>query len=63
MFYELFGINEFHPQSNKTDISQALKFCQHTKKEKALFVISDFMSDGYDQTLKIAAKKNMISLE
>jgi len=53
---------EFHPQSNKTDIAQALKFLSSTQKKKAIvFVISDFMSDGYDQTLKIAAKKHDIT--
>ena len=53
---------EFHPQSNKTDLSQALKFLSSTQKKKAIvFVISDFMSDGYDQTLKIAAKKHDIT--
>ncbi|MDG2431203.1 DUF58 domain-containing protein [Flavobacterium sp.] len=53
---------EFHPQSNKTDLSQALKFLSSTQKKKAIvFVISDFMCDGYDQTLKIAAKKHDIT--
>lgn len=53
---------EFHPQSNKTDLSQALKFLSSTQKKKAIvFVISDFMSDAYDQTLKIAAKKHDIT--
>jgi uncharacterized protein (DUF58 family) len=53
---------EFHPQSNKTDLSQALKFLSSTQKKKAIvFVISDFMSEGYDQTLKIAAKKHDIT--
>lgn len=53
---------EFHPQSNKTDIAQALKFLSSTQKKKAIvFVISDFMSEGYDQTLKIAAKKHDIT--
>ena len=53
---------EFQPQSKKTDLSQALKFLSSTQKKKAIvFVISDFMSDGYDQTLKIAAKKHDIT--
>ncbi len=53
---------EFEPKSNKTDISQALKFLSSTQKKKAIvFVISDFMSDEYEQTLKIASKKHDIT--
>ena len=50
---------EFEPQSNKTDIAQALKFLSSTQKKKAIvFMISDFMSDAYEHTLKIASKKH-----
>jgi uncharacterized protein (DUF58 family) len=53
---------EFHPKSNKTDIAQALKFLSGTQKKKAIvFVISDFMSDEYENTLKIASKKHDIT--
>ena len=53
---------EFQPQSHKTDIAQALKFLSSTQKKKAIvFVISDFMSDEYEQTLKIASKKHDIT--
>lgn len=53
---------EFEPKSNKTDISQALKFLSGTQKKKAIiFVISDFMSENYEQTLKIASKKHDIT--
>jgi uncharacterized protein (DUF58 family) len=53
---------EFQPKSRKTDIAQALKFLSGTQKKKAIvFVISDFMSEDYDQTLKIAAKKHDIT--
>jgi uncharacterized protein (DUF58 family) len=53
---------EFQPKSNKTDIAQALKFLSSTQKKKAIvFVISDFMSDEYEQTLKIASKKHDIT--
>jgi hypothetical protein len=39
-----------------------LKFLSSTQKKKAIvFVISDFMCEGYDQTLKIAAKKHDIT--
>ena len=53
---------EFQPQSHKTDISQALKFLSGTQKKKAIvFIISDFMSDEYEHTLKIASKKHDIT--
>ncbi|MEO8532996.1 MAG: DUF58 domain-containing protein [Flavobacterium sp.] len=50
---------EFEPKSQKTDIAQALKFLSGTQKKKAIvFMISDFMSENYEQTLKIASKKH-----
>jgi len=53
---------EFEPKSNKTDVSQALKFLSGTQKKKAIvFLISDFMSDEYEHTLKIASKKHDIA--
>lgn len=53
---------EFQPKSHRTDIAQALKFLSSTQKKKAIvFVISDFMSDNYEHTLKIASKKHDIT--
>ena len=54
---------EFKPKSNKTDISQALKFLSGTQKKKAIvFMISDFITDDdYEKTLKIASKKHNIT--
>ena len=53
---------EFKPKSNKTDVAQALKFLSGTQKKKAIvFLISDFMSDDYEHTLKIASKKHDIT--
>lgn len=53
---------EFEPKSNKTDVAQAFKFLSGTQKKKAIvFVISDFMSDDYEHTLKIASKKHDIT--
>mgnify|MGYP000627320190 CR=1 FL=1 len=53
---------EFKPKSRKTDVAQALKFLSSTQKKKAIvFLISDFMSDDYEQTLKIASKKHDIT--
>lgn len=53
---------EFEPKSHKTDISQALKFLSSTQKKKAIvFMISDFMCENYEQTLKITSKKHDIT--
>lgn len=53
---------EFEPKSRKTNISQALKFLSGVLKKKAIvFLISDFMADDYEQTLKIASKKHDIT--
>jgi uncharacterized protein (DUF58 family) len=53
---------EFTPKSNRTDLSQALKFLTGVQKKKAIvFLISDFMAAGYEHTLKIAGKKHDIT--
>ncbi len=53
---------EFKPKSKKTDLSQAIKFLSSVMKKKAIvFVLSDFMTDGYEQTIKIAANKHDIT--
>jgi uncharacterized protein (DUF58 family) len=53
---------EFEPKSKQTDVSQALKFLSGTQKKKAIvFLISDFMTDEYENTLKIASKKHDIT--
>ena len=53
---------EFKPNSNKTDIANALKFLSSVMKKKAIvFVLSDFIADGYRDTLKIAAKKHDVT--
>ncbi|MDI1254854.1 MAG: DUF58 domain-containing protein [Flavobacterium sp.] len=50
---------EFNPKSHETDVAQALRFLSGTQKKKAIvFLISDFMSDEYEQPLKIASKKH-----
>ena len=50
---------EFQPKSRKTDLAQALKFLSSIMKKKAIvFLISDFMVNDYEKTLKIAAKKH-----
>ena len=50
---------EFKPQSFKTNISNALEFLTGVLKKKAIvFVLSDFMDEGYSKTLRITAKKH-----
>lgn len=53
---------EFKPKSNKTDIAQALKFLSSIMKKKAIvFVLSDFIDEGYEKTLKITGSKHDVT--
>lgn len=53
---------EFEPRSNKTNISVALKYMSNVLKKKAIvFMLSDFMDDGYEQNLKIVANKHDVT--
>lgn len=53
---------EFKPQSNRTDISGALKFLNSVMKKKAIvFVLSDFIADDYDRSLKITGNKHDVT--
>jgi uncharacterized protein (DUF58 family) len=53
---------EFHPKSKKTDVAQTLKYLTNVMKKKAIvFVLSDFITDGYRDTLKIVAKKHDVT--
>jgi len=53
---------EFHPKSKKTNIAEALKFLSSVMKKKAIvFVLSDFISDNYNQTLKITARRHDVT--
>ena len=50
---------EFKPESKQTNIVQALKFFTGVVKKRSIaFLISDFMSEGYKEALKIANKKH-----
>lgn len=50
---------EFRPKSKKTDIAGALRFLSSVMKKKAIvFMLSDFIAEEYDQTLKIVARKH-----
>ncbi|CAM4134661.1 DUF58 domain-containing protein [Zobellia roscoffensis] len=50
---------EFKPKSNKTDVAAALKFLSSVMKKKAIvFVLSDFIAEDYEKTLKISGNKH-----
>ncbi len=50
---------EFKPKSNRTDIAEALKFLSSVMKKKAIvFVLSDFIAEDYEKTLKISGNKH-----
>lgn len=53
---------EFKPKSKKTDITQALRYLSNMMKKKViLFILSDFMDEGYDNALKIVGKKHDVT--
>ena len=50
---------EFKPEGKNTDIVGALKYLSNVMKKKAIvFLLSDFMADDYQHTLKIVAGKH-----
>lgn len=53
---------EFEPKSKKTNIAQALKFLSNVMKKKAIvFMLSDFMDDDYERTLKLVGNKHDVT--
>jgi uncharacterized protein (DUF58 family) len=53
---------EFKPRSKRTDLGEAIKFLSNVMKKKAIvFVLSDFITEGYKHNLKIAAGKHDIT--
>ena len=53
---------EFKPESKQTNLAEALKFMQNVMKKKAIvFVLSDFIADDYNQTMKIVARKHDVT--
>ncbi|MEW7279650.1 DUF58 domain-containing protein [Aquimarina sp. 2201CG1-2-11] len=53
---------EFEPKSKKTNITEALKFLSNVMKKKAIvFILSDFIADDYQQTLKIVSGKHDVT--
>ncbi|MGE5944626.1 MAG: DUF58 domain-containing protein [Flavobacteriales bacterium] len=53
---------EFQPKSKRTNIAEALKFLSSVMKKKAIvFVLSDFIADDYQQTMKIVSGKHDVT--
>ncbi len=53
---------EFRPKSNRTDLAEALKFLSSVMKKRAIvFVLSDFIADDYEKTLKISGNKHDVT--
>lgn len=49
----------YEPQSNGTNLKAALEyFTSVTKKRSIVFLVSDFIDDGYQRPMKIAARKH-----
>ena len=50
---------DFRPEHKGTNIAEGLRYLTSAiKKRSTAFLISDFLDDGYDDALKIAAKKH-----
>ncbi|MDD5508482.1 MAG: DUF58 domain-containing protein [Bacteroidales bacterium] len=50
---------DFKPQSRKTNISEALRYLTHAiKKRSIVFLLTDFMDEGFENAMKIANKKH-----
>ncbi len=53
---------EFKPKSQRTNIEQALRYLSNVMKKKAIvFILSDFMDEGYDNALKIVGRKHDVT--
>jgi uncharacterized protein (DUF58 family) len=50
---------EFEPQNKKTDLNVALQYMFNVIKKRSIaFVVSDFLTDGFEKALTIAGKKH-----
>lgn len=53
---------EFQPQSKRTDLAHALKYLTNVMKKKAIvFVLSDFITEGYADALRIVSGKHDVT--
>ena len=52
---------DFHPESQKTNISEGLRYLSNAIKKKCIaFVISDFMDKDFEKAMRIASRKHDI---
>ena len=50
---------DFRPQSQQTDVAEALRFFTNVVKKRATtFILSDFLDTGFEDALKIAGRKH-----
>ncbi len=50
---------DFKPESSQTNIQEALRFLTNAMKKRTIsFLLSDFMDQGYEDAIKIAARKH-----
>lgn len=53
---------EFEPKGKSTNLTEALKYATNVLKKKAIiFVLSDFIDDGYQHSLKIISGKHDVT--
>ncbi|TXE12849.1 DUF58 domain-containing protein [Seonamhaeicola algicola] len=53
---------EFQPESKQTNVAEALKFLSNVMKKKAIvFILSDFIADDYQHTMKIVSGKHDVT--
>ncbi len=53
---------EYEPKGKNTDLVAALKYISNVMKKKAIvFILSDFFTDDYQQTLKIVSGKHDVT--
>ncbi len=61
VLYMLRVLLAIKPNALKTDLNKALQYLNNNSRHKSIvFLISDFLSVGYDHTLRITAKKHDI---
>lgn len=50
---------DFRPQSQQTDVAEALRYFTNVVKKRATtFILSDFLDEGFEDALKIASRKH-----
>ncbi|MEK7257156.1 MAG: VWA domain-containing protein, partial [Bacteroidota bacterium] len=61
ILYIIRELIDFHPQRSRTNIGQALQFLNNVVKKRSIcFILSDYMSEGYEAPLRIASKRHDI---